>query len=336
MDSIRWAILGAGRFGTIHARALQGMVGVELVALCTRNPRQLDRVAHDFPGVETEIDAAALLAREEIDAVTIATHWQDHHELALRALDAGKHVLLEKPMAPSGDQCREILAAAERAHGIFMVGHICRFDPRVSLAQQAIAAGRIGRVVSMYAKRNLPLNTHLRLDKISPLMGDGVHDADLMMWFTGRAPSRVYGRQLRFGSARFPEVGWAILEFGDDALGVIETHWGLPVNVPTLIDAKIEIVGTDGKLDIDCSQTGLVVLDAEGAKMQDTSFWPVQHGQVAGALRHELEYFADCVRRRRAPAVVTPLDAAYAVMVMEAAETSAADGQPVDLALGAG
>ena len=76
MDSIRWAILGAGRFGTIHARALQGMVGVELVALCTRNPRQLERVTHDFPGVETEIDAAALLAREEIDAVTIATHWK--------------------------------------------------------------------------------------------------------------------------------------------------------------------------------------------------------------------------------------------------------------------
>lgn len=331
MDSIRWAVLGAGRFGSIHARALQDMAGVELVALCTRNPQHQQQVAGDFPGVEVMSDADQLLTRDDVDTVTIATHWRDHRDLALQALAAGKNVLLEKPLAPSKSECLEVLAAARSAEGVFMVGHVCRFDPRVSLAQQAILSGRIGKVLSMSAKRNLPVNAPLRLDKISPLMGDGVHDADLMMWFTGNAPTRVYGRQLHSRKTRFPEAGWAILEFGDQAIGVIETHWGLPANVSTLIDARMEIVGTEGKLEIDCSHTGLELLDADGARMQDTSYWPVQHGQVGGALRSELDYFAECVRRQHAPEVVTPIEAARAVIVMEAAEASAAQGQPVEL-----
>ena len=93
----------------------------------------------------------------------------------------------------------------------------------------------------------------------------------------------------------------------------------------------MEIVGTEGKLEIDCSHTGLELLDADGARMQDTSYWPVQHGQVGGALRSELDYFAECVRRQHAPEVVTPIEAARAVIVMEAAEASAAQGQPVEL-----
>ena len=331
MNSIRWAVLGVGRFGRIHARAMQSMAGVDLVALCTRNPQHQEQAARDFPEVEVVSDATQLLARNDIDTVTIATHWQDHRDLALQAFAAGKNVLLEKPLAPSGHECLEVLDAAARAAGIFMVAHICRFDPRVSLAQQAIVSGRIGKVVSMSAKRNLPINAPLRLDKISPLMGDGVHDADLMMWFTRSMPSRVYGRQVHRGDTRFPEAGWAVLEFGDQAVGVIETHWGLPANVSTLIDARMEIIGTEGKVKIDCSHTGLEVLDAAGTKMQDTSYWPVQHGQAGGALRCELEYFADCVRHHRLPEVVTPTEAARAVIVMEAAEASAAQGQPVEI-----
>ena len=309
MDSIRWAVLGAGRFGSIHARAMQDMPGVELVALCTRNPQHQQQAARDFPGVEVMAHADQLLTRDDVDTVTIATHWQDHRDLALQALAAGKNVLLEKPLAPSKSECLEVLAAASSAEGVFMVGHVCRFDPRVSLAQQAILSGRIGKVLSMSAKRNLPINAPLRLDKISPLLGDGVHDADLMMWFTGYAPTRVYGRQLHSR----------------------KTRWGLPANVSTLIDARMEVVGTEGKLEINCSQTGLELLDADGARMQDTSYWPVQHGQVGGALRSELDYFAECVRRQHAPEVVTPVEAARAVIVMEAAEASAAQGQPVEL-----
>jgi UDP-N-acetylglucosamine 3-dehydrogenase len=182
----------------------------------------------------------------------------------------------------------------------------------------------------VHAKRNLPqAKGSLRLDKVSPLMGDGIHDADLMMWFLGRAPTRIYGRNIRFNEFRYPDVGWAMLEFGEEAIGVVETNWGLPVNVPTVIDASLQVIGTDGMLTIDCSHTGLTILDASGLKMQDTDYWPEQHGSLVGVLQSEIAYFADCIRNNRDPDVITPEEAFRAVSVMEAAERSAAAAQPV-------
>jgi predicted dehydrogenase len=81
---------------------------------------------------------------------------------------------------------------------------------------------------------------------------------------------------------------------------------------------------------IDCSATGLSVLDAGGLKMQDTDYWPEQHGRLVGAIHDELEYFAACIRNDEQPSVITPIEAARAVSVMEAAEQSAMSGQPVD------
>ena len=330
MDKVRWAVIGVGRFGTIHARVLSTLPGSELVALCTRSEQRLAEAASEFNVARTYVDYKHLLADPQIDAVSIVTHWQQHYEIAAAALDSGKHVLLEKPMAANLDQCRDLIQKSETASGFFMVGHICRFDPRVSLAKEAIDAGRIGRIVSMHARRNLPeAPGSLRLDKISPLLGDGVHDADIMMWFTGQTPVSVYGRNVRVDEFQYADIGWAMLHFGDDAIGVIETVWRLPENTPTVIDAKMEIIGTDGKLSIDCSHTGLTILDKNGPKMLDTMYWPIQHGRQLGALAIELDYFARCVRTATPPRVVTPAEAAYAFATMEAAERSSKRRAPV-------
>ncbi len=122
-----------------------------------------------------------------------------------------------------------------------------------------------------------------------------------------------------------------MLEFDEGAIGVVETNWGLPANSPTVIEATLQVVGTDGMLTIDCSQTGLTILDANGLKMQDTDYWPEQHGSLVGVLRNEISYFADCIRSGREPEVITPEEAARAVRVMEAAEQSATTGQPIVL-----
>jgi len=330
-EPIRWGILGIGRFGRLHARAVQSIYGLELAAICNRNRVRLDEAHAAFPlRARQPIIASCSTTRRSMPSASrhigkIITKWR-------RALESGKHVLLEKPMAATSDECRQLVELARTARGKFMVGHICRFDPRVALAKQAIDDGRIGRIVSMHGKRNLPqVAGALRLDKISPLMGDGIHDADLMMWFLSRAPTRVYARHVRFNEFRYPDVGWAMLEFDDAAIGVVETNWGLPANAPTVIDATLQVVGTDGMLTIDCSQTGLTILDSNGLKMQDTIYWPEQHGSLVGVLRNEIGYFADCIGRDRDPEVITPKEAALAVRVMEAAERSGAAAQPVVL-----
>ncbi|MBC8350726.1 MAG: Gfo/Idh/MocA family oxidoreductase [Planctomycetes bacterium] len=330
-EPIRWGIIGIGRFGKLHARAVQSIYGLELAGICNRNRERLTEAQAEFDcSVATEA-YQKLLDDSSIDAVSITTHWEDHFEVARAALAIGKHVLLEKPMAATSEQCNELAELARSARGKFMVGHICRFDPRVTLAKQAIDEGRIGRIVSMHAKRNLPQAPgSLRLDKTSPLMGDGIHDADLMMWFLGQSPTRVYGRYVRFNEFRHPDVGWAMLEFGDEAIGVVETNWGLPTNTPTVIDATLQVVGTDGMLTIDCSNTGLSIVDPTGLKMQDTDYWPQQHGSLVGVLQNELAYFGECIRNDRAIEVITPEEAATAVRIMEAAEISASNGTPVE------
>lgn len=331
-EPIRWGVIGIGRFGRLHARTVQSIYGLELAAICNRNRVRLDEAQAALSVPLATTDVRELLDDPSIDAVSITTHWQDHYEVAAAALASGKHVLLEKPMAATSDECRRLVELARAARGKFMVGHICRFDPRVTLAKQAIDDGRIGRIVSMHAKRNLPKAAgSLRLDKISPLMGDGIHDADLMMWFLRRLPTRVYGRHVSFNEFRYPDIGWAMLEFDESAIGVIETNWGLPANAPTVIDAALQVVGTDGMLTINCSHTGLTVLDPSGLKMQDTDYWPAQHGSLVGVLQNEVAYFADCIRRDRVPEVITPEEAARAVHVMEAAERSAVESQPIDV-----
>jgi UDP-N-acetylglucosamine 3-dehydrogenase len=182
---IRWGVIGLGWFGEVHADNLAEMPDIELTALCTRRPERLAEIA-DRLGVEKRYtDYHQLLADPDVDSVSVTTHFYDHRQITIDALRAGKHVLLEKPMAPTVADCDQILKAAEEARGLFMVGHICRFDPRVALAKEAIEQGRIGKIISMHARRNLSKAIGgLVLDDISALMGDGIHDADLMLWFS--------------------------------------------------------------------------------------------------------------------------------------------------------
>ncbi len=324
MSTIRYAVIGLGFFGEKHAEVLSGMPDIELVAVCTRRPHRLQEVARCFDIPKTYTDYKELLADDEVDAVSIVTHVNDHRDIAIDALNAGKHVFLEKPMAGTVEDCDAIIEAARSAKGSFMVGHICRFDSRVALAKAAIDEGRIGKIVSMHARRNLPANIGAEvLDKISPLMGDSIHDIDLMLWFTGSAVKTVYAQNVRVRDFKHPDIGWAMYRFESDAVGVTETVWYLPENTPFAIDARMEVIGTQGAIYIDCANAGLTINDDEGIHKPDTVYWPSFLGERFGVLRNELSYFAECIRKGKTPDVITPEESRAAVAATCAAEQSA-------------
>jgi len=332
MDRIRYAVIGLGFFGEKHAEVLSDMPGVELIAVCTRRPHRVEEIAERFGVPRTYTDYKELLADGEIDAVSVVTHVDDHRDIAVDALDAGKHVFLEKPMAGTVADCDAIIEATRSAKGSFMVGHICRFDSRVALAKAAVDEGRIGKIVSMHATRNLPAPISAEvLDKISPLMGDGIHDTDLMLWFTGSAVKTVYAQNVRVRDFKHPDIGWAMYRFESEAVGVIETVWYLPESTPFTIDARMEVIGTRGAIYIDCGDGGLTINDDQGVHKPDTFYWPKLLGKRSGVLREELSYFVECVRRGKIPDVITPEQSRAAVAVMCAAEKSAATGEVVKL-----
>ena len=127
-------------------------------------------------------DYNELLEDPEIDAVSITTIWDRHTEPAVAALEAGKHVFLEKPMAHTVADCQQICDAAATAKGILMVGHICRFNPRYIAAKREIESGSLGKILSPTARRNIPATwTPEILNKIGPIIGDAIHDTDLML-----------------------------------------------------------------------------------------------------------------------------------------------------------
>ena len=329
-NAVRWGVIGLGWFGEVHADNLAQMPDIDLTALCTRRPERLNEIS-DRLGIEKRYtDYKELLADPDVDAVSITTHIVDHKDIAIDALRSGKHVLLEKPMAPTPADCEQIAAAAANADGYFMVGHICRFDPRVTMAKQAIDEGRIGEIISMHARRNLSKEIgQMVLDDISALMGDGIHDADLMLWFSGAAVSTVYAQEVHPGTNKFPDGGWSIARLDSGAVAVVESVWHLPESTPYTIDARMEIIGTEGAMYINCGEAGLSIHDSAGVKMPDTLYWPRPFGDYFGILQEELRYFANCIRRQQPPERITPQESCAAVAWMAAATESANTGNVI-------
>lgn len=332
VETLRWGVIGVGFMGEIHVDTMSHIPGIELAALSTRTESRLGEIADRYGVDGRHTDYRALLDDPSIDVVTVTTHVDDHADITIDALRAGKHVLLEKPMARTVEDCDRIIAAAESSEGALMIGHICRFDPRVVLAKEAIDAGRLGTMVSMHAKRNLSREIgETVLDKISALFGDGIHDADLMLWFTGARPTSVYAVEVHPGTNRYPDGGWAMARFDDGSVGVVESVWRLPRSTPYAIDARMELIGTEASIYIDCAHAGVEIHDSDGVRMPDTQYWPSLFGERDGALRAEIEHFACAVREGRRPGRVTPRESRAVVRLMAAATESARTGQVVEL-----
>ena len=332
MNKIKYGVIGLGWFGEKHLEALSAIPNVELHALCTRNPARLAEVAAKFGSKKTFTDYAQMLADPELEAVSIVTMWDQHTAPAIAALEAGKHVFLEKPMASTVADCDKIVAAANAARGSFMVGHICRFNPRYAAAKEAIAAGRIGKIISMYARRNLPAWVGATvLDKIGPIIGDCVHDTDLMFWFSGSRAVTAYAQTVRVRDHAHPDLGQVMYRLENGASCILESVWCLPDTTPFQIDERLEVIGTEGTISIHDTHPNLMIVDKDGARCPDTTYWPTIHGQLRGALRDELAYFADCIATGKKPDVITPEESREAVRACLAAEESAATGRVVTL-----
>jgi len=330
MEKIKYAVIGLGWFGEKHCEAIADLPNAELYALCTRTPERLQEVAGRFGVKHIYRDYQEMLANPDIDAVSITTMWDQHAAPTLAALQSGKHVFLEKPMASTMEDCQVIVEAVRKAPGKFMVGHICRFNPRYAAAKAAIEAGRIGKIVSMYARRNLPrwVVTDI-LNKIGPIIGDGVHDTDLMLWYSGAKVISAYAQTLNVTGKTYPDLGWTMYRFDSGAIGVLEDVWYLPEKTAFQIDERMEIVGTDGSISIHDTHPNFSITDKDGWHSEDTTYWPSIHGIRSGALREELMYFVNCVQKGEEPSVIGPEESMAAVEACLAAEKSAATGQIV-------
>jgi len=325
MKKIKCGVIGLGFFGEHHVDTLKSISVADVNAVCTRREHRLKEIADKYSIPKAYTDYRDLLADKEIEMVSIVTHVKDHLSITVDALKAGKNVFLEKPMADNKKECEEIIAALKKSDKFFMVGHICRFDTVYALAKEEIDSGALGKLISIHAKRNLNRDyTITPLKNISALFGDGIHDLDLMLWYTGANLKNVYAQTL---STRpelpYDDVGWAMFRFDNGCIGVIENIWCLPGNTPHAIDAKMEIIGECGTIYIDNSGMNYTVIANNQVKYPQSTYWPEVHGERRGFLKDELEYFLKCIIDKREPDIITPEESMNAVNAMRIAEESA-------------
>jgi UDP-N-acetylglucosamine 3-dehydrogenase len=333
MDRLRIGIIGLGWFGEIHCETIVGVPNLELVALCTRRPDRLAEQAKKFGVKKTYRDYHDMLADKDIDAVSIVTMWDQHTDPAIAALQAGKHVFLEKPMASTVADCNKIITASKKAKGILQIGHICRFNPRYRMAKQAIGEGRIGKIVALQSRRNIPAAwTPTILEKIGPIVGDAIHDTDLMLWFTEDRVASAYAQTVSVRNLKYPDIGQTMYRFKGGATATLETVWCMPEKTPFDIDERMSIIGTEGIIHIQDTFPNLGIVDANKLHSPDTTYWPMFDGVRGGALRAEFDYFANCALKGKTPAIGRPEDAAAALEATIAAEESARTGKVVHIA----
>ena len=331
MDKLKIGVIGLGWFGEIHCDAIIGTPSMELASLCTRNEVRLGDLGKKYNVKKLHTNYEDMLADPTIDAVSITTMWDQHTDIAIAALNAGKHVFLEKPMASTVLDCQKIITASEKAGGILQIGHIVRFNPRYRAAKKAISEGAIGKILSLSSRRNIPAAwTPEILNKIGPIVGDAIHDTDIMLWLTGDRIISAYAQTVDLRGLKNPDIGQTMYRFASGATAILETVWCMPEHTPFDIDERMTVIGSEGLIHIQDTFPNLgIVTKTSGLRSPDTTYWPEFDGYRGGALREEFLYFADCALKGIAPTMGTPVEAMRALEATLAAEESARTGKVV-------
>jgi predicted dehydrogenase len=285
---LRVGVVGVGIMGSNHARVLAGLSGIQLVGVADPDPAQRDLVTRVL-GCPAVNDLEALL-KLGVEAVTIAAPTHLHHELALACIARGIHVMVEKPIASTVEEGRDIIAAARRAGVTLMVGHVERFNPAVQTIKQAI---RGEDILSISITRVGPFPP--RMSNVGVVIDLAVHDIDLIRWFTG---SDIVDVQPQLSSAIAEREDIALLQFrtASGVLAQINTNWLTPFK------ARNVTVATRGKYVMGDLLTRQVT---ECYGFQPDGAYSMRHLSVGHdePLRAELMSFIEAIRNGRPPAV---------------------------------
>jgi UDP-N-acetylglucosamine 3-dehydrogenase len=305
--ALRVGVIGAGVMGSNHARVLAGLPDVSLVGVVDPLPAHRKR-ANELVNCRTFNSLDELLA-EGVDTVTIAAPTHLHHEIALACIARKIHVLVEKPIASTVEEGREIVSAAERAGVTLMIGHVERFNPAVAAVKQALAGEDILSIAITLVGPFPP-----RMSNVGVVIDLAVHDIDLIRWFT---ESDIIEVQPQLSSAVAEREDIALLQFrtASGVLAHINTNWITPFK------ARSVTIATRDKYIMGDLLTRQVT-ECFGFK-PDGSYsmrhLPVGHDEP---LRAELIAFLKAVRSGGAPAVTGDEGVASLEIATRCLETS--------------
>ncbi|MDQ3344135.1 MAG: Gfo/Idh/MocA family oxidoreductase [Actinomycetota bacterium] len=340
-DPINVGIIGTGWCGGIRAvtAAASPLVGVLHIAETNDERRAEMAIATDAETVTD--DWENLVVDPDIQALMIsATPESVHYPMAKAALDAGKHVLLEKPMALSLEEADELIDIADNKGLKFTIGYSQRFNSKQALAKRSLHDGTLGDPVSVLISRHIGRSLGAKIGtrgKFSPAVMEATHDIDFAFWcLEPRRPVRVYS-QMAWGARSdqgVPDTQYLIITMDDGVIVNIGAGWSIPQHYPNAANTWIEFIGTDGALLLDASHRDIVVNTVDQGITFPLSTMPgefVDH-VYAGPMERETQHFLEAVAYDR-PVMVDPKLARVTMEVYLAADLSAQEHRVVELPL---
>jgi predicted dehydrogenase len=255
------AVIGLGYWGVHLVRNMHELDDVEVVAVCDTRPAALERTNRRYPAVTTVGSPEELFASPEIDAIVIATPIASHYELARAALEAGKHVFVEKPLADSLPRALELVELAERERLVLMPGHTFLYSPAVNAIEQLIASGELGEIYFVSTSR---VNLGQHQADVSVAWDLAPHDFSILRAWLGEVPSRVSALSRGCVIPSIPDVAFINLEYQSGAIAHVELSWLAPSKL-----RRTTIVGSQKMIVYDDTSNEPVRLFDSGVLLKD-------------------------------------------------------------------
>ncbi len=314
MKKLGVAVIGTGFWGKNHARIYKELANTNLVAICDVNAERAKTIAAQF-GVKAYTNSARMLKNQEIEAVSVCTWSTMLAKEALKALHAGKHVLVEKPMATNTKQAEKLLKIAQENGLHLTVGFLMRFIPGLQHIREAVETKKIGELVCATAKRVSEWPE--RIGDVGVVKDTAIHDIDVMRYISNEDPISVYAKTGSMRNKKFEDYAQIMLTYEGGKSAFIESNWLTPYKTRTLT-----VTGSDAITRLDYITQELWI---ESKKESLQPKYPFQE-----PLKLELQHFADCITEKKKP-LVTGVDGIKALQVAEAALRSSAKNAVVRL-----
>jgi len=308
------AVIGTGQWGKNHARVYKELPSTELVAICDANPERARTIAAQY-GVKAYSNSTQMLKDKAIEAVNVCTWSTILAKEALKALEAGKHVLVEKPMATNTQQAKKLVQTAHENDLHLTVGFLMRFIPGLQSIRQSVENKKIGELVCATAKR--VSHWPERIGDVGVVKDTAIHDIDVMRFIYNEDPISVYAKMGSMRIKKFEDYAHIMLTYKDGKSAFIESNWLTPYKTRTLT-----VTGSDAIMRLDYITQDLWI---EQQKESVQPRYPFQE-----PLKAELQHFVDCIMEKKKP-LVTGEDGVRALEVATAAMHSSAKNKAIQL-----
>ena len=339
--TVNVALVGLGYWGPNLARNLAILDGAALHTMCDARPERLERLQRQYPGTRTTTDYESVLVDDTVQAIVLATPVATHYDLAKRALAAGKHVLVEKPLAKTTAECRDLVELAARECRTLMVGHVFLYNAALRRMKEYIDSGELGDVRYIYSQR---LNLGQVRTDVNALWNFAPHDLSILMYWLNAVPERVIARGYSYVQPAIEDVVFMTLDFPNHIGANVHISWLDPFKIRrmTVVGSEKMIVYDDASADarITIYDKGVSRTRKPDAQISLGSYETFAEFQLllrAGdvlipkveftePLLLECQHFVDCIQSGERP-LTDGESGLRVVSVLEAAQASiAADG----------